>query len=572
MERIPVEIIATISEYLHIVDIFSLLHLNKSLNNLWRSTEYWSIICRGGKNYARLLADEFNIAIEELNVSNLSNGGNKQIVDSEEYGKHVIMDSCSFVTGIQNSIKHDKNSHITHPVDRSMLWKVFVRKRLQSLNLVQITSIFQDVNVYRCDKKIISVFSPLIVAISDNYLEIYELRNVSCLNKEIPCTDTKRLIDISKILITRLNVNILNDSGDKSKENCVIKDRTIIKWAFFNKNTIICISKDYGIYIHEVNNFSERKVLKKPILGHCSSTSSVIMFEISGNLLAVGLRDGSLDIWKLHISGSESCKSIVGKWQLLHHSTVKFEHKYPRNSLGDVFDEMPSPLTWANISHSCNILLAIYKGIINEIRIFSIDNLGLNNNPLLLHKIPLQSDVQTCQIDPRGRFIICVDSNKEFYPKTRFYSLSSGKLLLTQNFRIICPIFTPCGHWMIGAYRAHSILPFEKSIQNFKSSRVSPRHINNEFMNSYFISIWGIPSLKEIYSFNCGVSEQIINIRFSRTRCSTTIVTTTINRNNSDCIYGSAFKTYSNIYFISHDIFASIKPMNLSYFTFGELQ
>ncbi|OII74680.1 uncharacterized protein cubi_00233 [Cryptosporidium ubiquitum] len=566
MEKIPLEILATVSKYLQIIDIFSLLHLNRSFNFLWTSFEYWSIVCGGRKNFLELLANEFNCVLEDLRLFNMNKNNQNDLVENDK-DEYFGFDLNTLAANLQNLNSFNQNTYCTKFADKSVIWKIFIRRKLQSWNLIQLISIFQDINIYKCDKKIIAIFSPLIAVISNHFLEIYELRNYSYSGKISSNTANEKLIYTKKKLITRINLNLLEDSKDSScNNNIALKARTtkIIKWAFFDKNTIFCVTKDYGIYFYEIDNFSKRIVLKKPSVNH-SNLPKVIIFEISGNLLAIGLEDGSLDIWKL-CSGYKNSNFSGERWLLVHYSTIHYEHIYSRKSLIDFIEELPSPLTWVNISHTCNILLAIYKGIVNEIRIFSIYNLDLNNKPILINKIPLNSDIHMCQIDPKGRFIICVDSNKEIYPKTRFYSLSSGKLLLMQNFRIICPLFTPCGHLMIGAYRAHLNNPIEKSLNTIKSFKTTSKYINAEFMNCYFISIWSIPSFKEIYSFNCGESEQIINIRFSRTRASTSIVTTTINRNSSGYIGGPMVKTSSNIYFISNEIFTCIKPLNLTYF------
>ncbi|CUV04180.1 unnamed protein product [Cryptosporidium hominis] len=561
MEKIPLELLATVSEYLQMVDIFSLLHLNRGFNYLWTSLEYWSIVCRGRRNYLNLLANEFNCILEDLKSFSLNKSNQDDLVDSdnnEYFGFNLNNLKASFK---QMGCK-------TKCSDKSILWKIFVKRRLRRLDLAHLTSVFQDVKIYKYDKKIIAVFSPLIATISQHFLEIYELRNDNYLGRKYFDTTPEKLIDIKTKLITRLNIDLLQGQENVTWNNIEPKIRTtnIVKWAFFDKNTILCVTKDYGIYIHEISNFSKRIALKKPLVNKYPSLPKVVIFEISGSLLAIGLEDGVVDIWKL-LSSERACSNLKWeKWYLTHHCTIYYEHTYSRKNLIDIFEEIPSPLTWVNISHNCNLLLAIYKGVVNEIRIFSINNLDLNNNPALMNKIPLYSDIQMCQIDPKGRFVICVDSNKEIHPKTRFYSLSSGKLLLVQNFRIICPLFTSCGHLLIGAYRAHPNIPIEKSQSTMKIIKTSPKHINSEFTSSYFISIWSIPSLKEIYSFNCGKSEQIINIRFSKTRNSTSIITTTINKNSSNYIDGSIIKTSSNIHFISHDFFTSMKPMKLPHF------
>ncbi|KAK9174431.1 hypothetical protein CmeUKMEL1_00895 [Cryptosporidium meleagridis] len=561
MEKIPLELLATVSEYLQIVDIFSLLHLNRGFNFLWTSIEYWSIVCRGRKNYLNLLENELNCILEDLKsfILNKSNQGDLVDSDSNEY----------FGFNLNEIIASFKQmGYKTKCNDKSILWKIFLKRRLRRLDLVHLTSIFQDVKVYKYDKKIIAVFSPLIATVSQHFLEIYELRNDNYLGGKYFDTEPEKLIDIKAKLITRLNIDLLQSQENVAWNNIEQKIRAtnIVKWAFFDKNTILCVTKDYGIYIHEISNSSKRIILKEPLANKYSSSPKVVIFEISGSLLAIGLEDGAVDIWKLFSSESACSNLKWEKWYLIHHCTIYYEHTYSRKSLVDIFEEIPSPLTWVNISHNCNLILAIYKGVVNEIRIFSINNLDLNNNPALMNKIPLFSDIQMCQIDPKGRFIICVDSNKEIHPKTRFYSLTSGKLLLVQNFRIICPLFTSCGDLLIGAYRAHSDIPIEKFQGKMKIIKTPPKHINKEFMSSYFISIWNIPFLKEIYSFNCGESEQIINIRFSKTRSSTSIITTTINKNSSDYIDGSIIKTSSNIHFISHDFFTSIKPMKLPHF------
>ncbi|EAK88275.1 hypothetical protein [Cryptosporidium parvum Iowa II] len=561
MEKIPLELLATVSEYLQMVDIFSLLHLNRGFNYLWTSLEYWSIVCRGRRNYLNLLANEFNCILEDLKSFSLNKSSQDDLVDSdnnEYFGFNLNNLKASFkLMGYKTKCN-----------DKSILWKIFVKRRLRRLDLVHLTSVFQDVKIYKYDKKIIAVFSPLIATISQHFLEIYELRNDNYLGRKYFDTTPEKLIDIKTKLITRLNLDLLQGQENVTLNNIEPKIRTanIVKWAFFDKNTILCVTKDYGIYIHEISNLSKRIALKKPQVNKYPTLPKVVIFEISGSLLAIGLEDGVVDIWKL-LSSERACSNLKWeKWYLTHHCTIYYEHRYSRKSLIDVFEEIPSPLTWVNISHNCNLLLAIYKGVVNEIRIFSINKLDLNNNPALMNKIPLYSDIQMCQIDPKGRFVICVDSSKEIHPKTRFYSLSSGKLLLVQNFRIICPLFTSCGHLLIGAYRAHPNIPIEKSQSTMKIIKTSPKHINSEFTSSCFISIWSIPSLKEIYSFNCGKSEQIINIRFSKTRNSTSIITTTINKNSSDYIDGSIIKTSSNIHFISHDFFTSIKPMKLPHF------
>ncbi|KAH8584729.1 uncharacterized protein ELE39_000680 [Cryptosporidium sp. chipmunk genotype I] len=565
MEKIPLELLATVSEYLQIIDIFSLLHLNKGFNYLWTSLEYWSILCKGKRNYLNLLENEFNCVLKDLKSFNLNENSQGGLVDnnnSEYFGFNLNSLIASFKQLNYNTI-----------FNKSILWKIFVKRRLQSLNLVHLISIFQDVNTYKCDKKIIAVYSPLIAAISNHFLEIYELRNNNYLSRKCSHGTSEKLIDIKTKLITRLNVDLLEGLENSSRNNNIeLKSRTtkVVKWVFFDKDTILCVTKDYGIYIHEIRDFTKIVILKEPLINNYSHFSKVIIFDISGNLLAIGLENGIVDIWRLLPS---KCKFSIlkrEKWYLLYHSTIHYEHTYSRKSLINVFEELPSPLTWVNISHNCNLLLAVYKGIINEIRIFSIKNLDLNNNPVLMYKIPFCSDIQMCQIDPKGRFIICVDSNKEVHPKTRFYSLLSGKLFLVQNFRIICPLFTSCGHLLIGAYRAHSKITMEKSPSTIRILKASPKYINNNSMNCYFISIWSVPSLKEIYSFNCGESEQIINIRFSRTRNSTSIITTTINRNSTNFTDGLIINTSTNIHFISHDIFTCIKPMNLPCFFFEE--
>lgn len=567
MEKVPLEILAKVSEYLQIKDIFSLLHLNRSFNYLWTSSEYWSIVCGGRGNFLNLLANEFNCVLEDLKSFNTNENNKNDLVENYK-NEYFGFDLSNLMASLQNLDNMKQNIQIAKFTNKTLIWKIFIKRRLKNLNLIQMTSIFQDINMYKCDKKIIAVFSPLIAAISNQFLEIYELVNVNCLDKKGSNADNEKLINTKTKLITRLNMSLLEYSEGSWNNDIALKVKTtkIIKWAFFDKNAILCVTKDYGIYFYEIYNFSERIVLKKPLVNKCSNSSQVIIFEISGNLLAIGLENGSVDIWKLLCSRCANSNFKEEKWFLVHHSTVYYEHTYSRKSLIDTFEDLLSPLIWVNISHSCNILLAMYKGIVNEIRIFSIYNLDLKNRPILMNKIPLSSDIQMCQIDPKGRFIICVDSNKEMYPKTRFYSLSSGKLLLIQNFRIICPLFTPCGDLMIGAYRTHSNNQIEKSINAVKNFKTSSKYLNTEFMNCYFISIWSIPSLKEIYSFNCGEYEQIINIRFSRTRNSTSIITTTINRNSSDYIDGSMIKTFSNVYFISNEIFTCIKPLNLFLF------
>lgn len=65
----------------------------------------------------------------------------------------------------------------------------------------------------------------LIAAISDQFLEVYELVNYNCASEKDSSTETKRLIDVKTILITRLNLNILKDSVDSSWSNNAITTR-----------------------------------------------------------------------------------------------------------------------------------------------------------------------------------------------------------------------------------------------------------------------------------------------------------------------------------------------------------
>ncbi|KAF7456144.1 WD40-repeat containing protein [Cryptosporidium felis] len=556
MERLPVELLATICKYLQSVDIFNVLQLNKALNLLWENFDYWGIICEGGRNYLNIITRELHDDIDDLiSLSTPENELFKGYLNANK--KNSITDSLSLLLQCKDDIIL-RNKYPFYE-ERNIL-KLFITRSLQQMTLMQILSAFQDVMAYKYDEQIIAIYSPLIAIISNNALEIYELENYCKAPGSIGSIDNSRKSFSTYLkFITRLEIYETKKMND------------IVKWVFLDGSTILYVTKGYGIYCHEIRHDSKRNVLKQCNLDTCKSDEymEVIMFDFSDNLLVIGLNCGNLDIWEINNKTGYAKLQTSRNISLKSHSTITYEHSHTRKNRKNGLDKYPSPLSWVYLSRNCNKLLAIYKGIVNEIRIFSITKFNFTIKASLKMRIPLESEVQTCHLEPKGRFIVCVDSSKEVHPETKVYSVRTGKLLFIFNFRIISPTFSPCGHFMIGIVRKYAnnkINKFDHLYKNYKSLR----NIHPNSSDSDYISIWSIPSLRIIFKLDVKDPERTINFRFSRTRSSTTIITTTINKENSINIEGTAIKMTSNIYFISHDLFSSSKPVHLSHFFLDE--
>ncbi|EEA07840.1 uncharacterized protein CMU_029140 [Cryptosporidium muris RN66] len=449
------------------------------------------------------------------------------------------------------------------------------------------------------NSKVVAIYSPLIATCTDKFLNIYELIDNDKkstlefqngqhslepmtslkLRSKIPYKDHLYINETSfqlNLEIYRTDILKAKDYhlGYRKDDKSYLPSK-VIRWMFYDNKLIIFITVNYGIYVYDIKNPTISYVLKdsKSSTAKFDLASQVICYDLSGDSLVVGLADGHLEFWEItknkqfksdissniNIENSKNLKTLqINPLNISLKHIINYEHSYTQKIWIEYSDDWTAPLQFIHCCRKCKLAVAIYNGIVRQVRIFNLKKKGNLQVGSFVQKISLCSDIQACIIEPFGRFVVCVDSINENPPYTRLYSIKNGQLIAEFNYRILSPKFTPCGYFMLGINKRTS-----GSVLNSANSSCN---LKKESNSTSSLSIWSIPSFRRIISLQGYSKGKFVDMFFSRARNSTMLVTVSVSAPYyEDHDNKPLLLTDSHVLFISHDWFAKKKPIEINY-------